>query len=426
MKILVVGQGGREHAIAWKLAQSPRVTEVYCAPGNAGTAKDAKNVDIAATDIAALASFAEKESIDLTVVGPEAPLVAGIVDEFRSRELRIFGPTAAAAQLEGSKIFCKEILKGAGVSTAESASFDDPDQAMTYLNSRAKQGCVVKADGLAAGKGVFVCETNSEAMFAVNTLLEGDEFGEAGRRILIEEMLVGQEISVFAITDGKAIVPLASSQDHKRALDGDGGPNTGGMGAYSPTPFATDEILDEVFEKVLVPTVHEMRRRKCAFTGVLYCGLMLTPTGPKVLEYNVRLGDPECQAVLMRLQSDLAAMLYAAADGKLSTFPDLKWDPRPAVCVVMASEGYPGSYTKGHAIRGLEEAATIEDAKVFQAGTKIVGEDVVNDGGRVLGVTAVGDTLDAAKQRAYEAVKPIRWQGAWCRKDISDKARGIV
>lgn len=423
MKILVVGQGGREHTIAWKLAQSPRVTQVFCAPGNAGTDLDVTNVEISATDVPALAAFAEKEAIDLTVVGPEAPLVVGIVDEFRKRGLRIFGPTAAAARLEGSKVFCKEILKGAGVPTADSATFDDPDAARTYLNSRPDQGCVIKADGLAAGKGVFVCSSTSEAMVAVNTLLEGDEFGEAGHQILIEERLEGQEISVFAITDGKAIVPLASSQDHKRAYDDDEGPNTGGMGAYSPTPFATDEILSDVFQNVLVPTVHEMRRRKCPFTGVLYCGLMLTPTGPKVLEYNVRLGDPECQAVLMRLQSDLAAFLYAAADGKLGTFADLKWDPRPAVCVVMASEGYPGSYEKGHPIRGLDDAAKLEDVKVFHAGTRKDGNEIVNDGGRVLGVTALGDTLDAAKQRAYEAVKPIRWKGAWCRKDISDKAR---
>lgn len=425
MKILVVGQGGREHAIAWKLAQSSRVTQVFCAPGNAGTASDVKNVDIGVTEIDRLAEFAIENEIDLTVVGPEAPLVLGIVDEFRKRDLRIFGPTAAAAQLEGSKIFCKEILRGAGVPTADSAMFDDPDAAISYLNTRVSQRCVVKADGLAAGKGVFVCEDQSESVFAVNTLLEGQEFGEAGSRILIEEMLEGQEISVFAITDGKAIIPLASSQDHKRAHDGDKGPNTGGMGAYSPTPFATDEILAEVFEKALVPTVHEMRRKKCPFTGVLYCGIMLTPQGPKVLEYNVRLGDPECQAILMRLDSDLAAMLYAAADGKLSTFPDLKWDPRPSVCVVMASEGYPASYEKGRPIRGLDQAAEVPDAKVFHAGTTEHGKTVVNDGGRVLGVTALGDTLDAAKQRAYEAVKPIRWDGAWCRKDISDKARGI-
>lgn len=423
MKVLVIGQGGREHAIAWKLSQSPRVTDVFCAPGNAGTDLDAINVDISGTDVVALRKFVEKEGIDLTVVGPEAPLVAGVVDEFRKHGLTIFGPTASAARLEGSKIFCKEILKGAGVPTAESATFDDPDAAMTYLNSRSEQGCVVKADGLAAGKGVFVCSTTSEAMFAVNTLLEGDEFGEAGRKILIEERLEGQEISIFALTDGKSIVPLASSQDHKRAYDNDEGPNTGGMGAYSPTPFATDEILEEVFQKVLVPTVHEMRRRKCPFTGVLYCGLMLTPTGPKVLEYNVRLGDPECQAVLMRLESDLAALLYAAADGKLGTFPDLQWDHRPAVCVVMASEGYPASYAKGFPIRGLDEAAQVADSKVFHAGTSKKDGQIVNDGGRVLGVTALGDTLDAAKQRAYEAVKPIRWQGAWCRKDISDKAR---
>ena len=422
MKALVIGQGGREHALCWKLKQSPQVTQVFCAPGNAGTAADATNVDIKATDVDALADFAEAEGVDLTVVGPEAPLVAGVVDVFRERKLRVFGPTQKAAQLEGSKIFCKDVLRKAGVPTAESRTFADPDDAIAYLNNRPAKDSVVKADGLAAGKGVFVCDTPSEATFAVNTILEQRAFGEAGAQVLIEDRLTGPEISVLAITDGKSVVPLASSQDHKAAHDGDKGPNTGGMGAYSPTPFATDEVMDVVLEKVLLPTITEMKRRKCPFTGILYAGLMLTPSGPKVLEYNVRMGDPETQPVLMRMKGDLFDLLCKAADGKLADADWPEWDPRPAVCVVMASEGYPGDYQKGRPIRGLDESQP-DNIKVFHAGTKVAGESVVTDGGRVLGVTALGEDLSAAKQNAYTAVRGIRWEGAWCRKDISDKAR---
>ena len=426
MKTLVVGQGGREHALAWKLAQSPEVTRTFVAPGNAGTALDAdtENVDIAATDVEGIVAFAKREKIDLTVVGPEAPLVAGLVDRMRDEKLRVFGPTKKAARLEGSKVFCKEVLRAAGVPTAEARTFDDPDDAIGYLKNRPTQDCVIKADGLAAGKGVFVCDTTSDAIFAVNTILEGRAFGEAGARVLVEDRLTGPEVSVLALTDGKAIVPLASSQDHKAARDGDEGPNTGGMGAYSPTPFATDAVMDTVFDKVLIPTVHEMNRRRTPFRGVLYAGLMLTPTGPKVLEYNVRFGDPEAQPVLMRLKSDLFELLAAVADGKLADFPELEWDDRPGVCVVMASEGYPGDYAKGRPIRGLDaEPANAPDVKVFHAGTRPEGDAVLTDGGRVLGVTALGDDLSDAKRRAYEAVRPIRWDGAWCRKDISDKAR---
>ena len=422
MKTLVVGQGGREHALAWKLAQSPQVSQVFVAPGNAGTATDATNVDIAASDIDGLVAFAKREAIDLTVVGPEAPLVDGLVDRLHAEKLRVFGPTKKAARLEGSKIFCKEVLRAADVPTAVSRVFEDPDDAIGYLKNRPTQDCVIKADGLAAGKGVFVCDTTSDAIFAVNTILEGRAFGEAGARVLVEDRLTGPEVSMLALTDGRAIVPLASSQDHKAAHDGDTGPNTGGMGAYSPTPFASDAVMDTVFEKVLIPTVHEMNRRRTPFRGVLYAGLMLTPTGPKVLEYNVRFGDPEAQPVLMRLKSDLFELLCAVADGKLADFPELEWDDRPAVCVVMASEGYPGDYRKGLPIRGLGAAAG-EDVKVFHAGTRQDGEAVVTAGGRVLGVTALGEDLSAAKQAAYAAVRPIRWDGAWCRKDISDKAR---
>ncbi len=423
MKVLVVGQGGREHALAWKLSQSPLVETVYCAPGNAGTAIDATNVDIAATDIERLRKFAETEQIGLTVVGPEAPLVAGIVDAFAERGLPIFGPTAAAARLEGSKSFTKELLRQANVPTADFRVFDDADAALRFVADREEQPLVVKADGLAAGKGVTVCATRDEAIQAIRrSMLEG-AFGEAGKRIVIEEKLDGQEASVLAIVDDNTIVPLESAQDHKPAYDGDLGPNTGGMGAYSPTPVITPELMDDVIEKILIPTVHTLKKQGIVFRGVLYAGLMITSQGPKVLEFNVRFGDPEAEPILMRLRSDLAEVLLAATQGRLETLPALEWDPRPAVCVVMASAGYPGSYEKGFPIRGLDEAAALPDVKVFHAGTAPHGDQIVTDGGRVLAVTALGDDLAAAKLRAYQAVKCIRWDGAWCRKDISDKAR---
>lgn len=423
MKVLVVGNGGREHALAWKLGQSPLVTRVLVAPGNAGTALDAENVDIQATDIPRLVKFAQKESIDLTVIGPEAPLVAGIVDAFEAAGLKVFGPSKAAAELEGSKVFSKELMRQANVPTADYRIFHSHGEAIEYIEERNDRPLVVKADGLAAGKGVIVCRNRTEAIDAVKRTMVAREFGEAGKRIVIEERLEGEEVSLLALVDGSTIIPLEPAQDHKRALDGDLGPNTGGMGAYSPTPVITHELMDEVIEKILVPTVHTMRKINRPFRGVLYAGLMLTSQGPKVLEFNTRLGDPETQPVLMRLKSDLAQILMAGASGTLSKLPPLEWDARPAVCVVMASDGYPGPYAKGKVIRGLSEADRQPGVKVFHAGTQKLGEQAVTDGGRVLGVTALGDGIADAKLKAYQGVKCIRWDGAWCRKDISDKAR---
>jgi len=423
MKILVVGQGGREHALAWKLAQSPRVERVFCAPGNAGTELDATNFDVAADDVPRLVKLAQAEHIDLTVIGPEAPLVAGAVNAFEAAGLKVFGPGKAAAELEGSKAFAKELMRQAGVPTADFKSFSSADEALAFIDERDEDRLVVKADGLAAGKGVFVCKSKSEARDAVKQILVAGAFGEAGKRIVIEDCLVGEEASILALVDGRTIVPLEPSQDHKPAWDNDEGPNTGGMGAYSPAPIVTAEQMDAIIQKILIPTVHTMKRVGRPFRGVLYAGLMMTPQGPRVLEFNVRFGDPEAQPVLMRLKTDLAELLLATAEGRLEEFPDLEWDPRPAVCVVMASDGYPGSYTKGHVIRGLDAAAKMADVKVFHAGTARHGDAIVTNGGRVLGVTALGRNITDAKLRAYQAVKPIRWDGAWCRKDISDKAR---
>ncbi len=422
MNVLVIGNGGREHALVWKIAQSRRVKRVYCAPGNAGTAADGENVPIAADDIAALARFAKENQVQLTVVGPEAPLAAGIVDAFERERLRIFGPTRDAAELESSKAFCKEVLRGASVPTAEHHAFRDTESAIRFLQEREDMPIVVKADGLAAGKGVFVCHGRDEAIDAVRQIGQDRIFGSAGDQIVIEERLHGQEASVLAITDGRTLVTLPPAQDHKRAHDGDTGPNTGGMGAYSPTPLVDDDRLHWIEEHILVPTIHAMKRMRRPFRGVLYAGLMLTHQGPKVLEYNVRFGDPECQPILMRLKSDLVDVLEAAATGDLERIDPLEWDPRPAVCVVMASDGYPGDYTKGHAIRGLAEAAQLPNVKVFHAGTTLKDGQVVTSGGRVLGVTALGNNIPQAKLQAYTAVKCIRWDGAWCRKDISDKA----
>ncbi|HEY1785538.1 MAG TPA: phosphoribosylamine--glycine ligase [Pirellulales bacterium] len=426
MNVLIIGEGGREHALAWKLAQSSRVERVFVAPGNAGTALEAENVDIAPTDTARLIKFAQQNKIQLTVVGPETPLAAGIVDAFGEAKLRVFGPRKAAAELEGSKVFCKNLLRHADVPTADYQVFRNADHASTFLKDREDVPVVVKADGLAAGKGVFVCPTRAEAIEAVKRIGRNREFGDAGNQIVIEERLDGQEASVLAITDGRTIVTLPPAQDHKRAYDQDNGPNTGGMGAYCPAPLVTDEMLHRIEEQVLVPTVHAMKRARRPFQGVLYAGLMITNQGPKVLEFNVRFGDPECQPLLMRLQSDLADVLEATVDGRLDELPPLVWDPRPAVCVVMASEGYPGNYERGLPIRGLEEAARLPNVKVFHAGTATVDGQVVTAGGRVLGVTALGATIPAAKLQAYTAVKAIRWKGAWCRKDISDKALGML
>jgi phosphoribosylamine---glycine ligase len=422
MNILVVGNGGREHALAWKLRQSPRASRVFVAPGNAGTALDAENVDIPPTDIKRLLEFARQNKVELTVVGPEAALGAGLVDAFQKAGLRAFGPSKAAAELEISKVFCKNLLRHADVATAEYRVFRDARAANTYLIDRDDTPVVVKADGLAAGKGVVVCDNRDQALEAIERIGVRKEFGDAGNQIVIEERLHGQEASVLAITDGHTIITMPACQDHKRARDGDRGPNTGGMGAYCPTPLVTEQMLASVEERILVPTIHQMKRSRRPFRGILYAGLMITNQGLKVLEYNVRFGDPECQPLLMRLQSDLVDLLEAATDGRLDEVAPPTWDPRPAVCVVMASEGYPGNYEKGQPVRGLEEAAKVPDVKVFHAGTKLKDGTVVTDGGRVFGVTALGTSISAAKLQAYTAVKCIRFSGAWCRKDISDKA----
>ena len=424
MNVLIVGNGGREHALAWKIAQSPKAGRVFVAPGNAGTAEDAENVDIAASDTAGLIRFARQNGVNLTVVGPEVPLANGIVDAFEAEKLRVFGPSRAAAELEGSKVFCKELLRTADVPSADFRVFRNAKGAIQYLQDREDVPVVVKADGLAAGKGVVVCANREEALDAVERIGGEKIFGAAGDRLVIEERLDGQEASVLAITDGRTILTMPPAQDHKPAYDGDTGPNTGGMGAYCPAPLVDEAMMGWVEENILVPTVHAMKRQRRPFRGVLYAGMMITRQGPKVLEYNVRFGDPECQPLLMRLKTDLLEVLDATVAGRLDEVGSLEWDPRPAVCVVMASEGYPGSYTKGHPIRGLEEAAKVPDVKVFHAGTKRVGEQVLTDGGRVLGVTALGDTIAKAQLQAYTGVKPIRWAGAWCRKDIGDKALG--
>ena len=426
MNVLIIGNGGREHALAWKISQSARVDRVFVAPGNAGTAIDAENVDIPATETERLLRFATENRIQLTVVGPEAPLVSGLTDAFQQAGLKVFGPSGKAAQLEGSKVFCKQLLHHADVPTADYHIFRDAHSATTFVCDRYMDDqevpLVVKADGLAAGKGVIVCRRRDEVLEAIDRIAGRREFGEAGRQLIVEERLEGVEASVLAITDGRTIVTLPAAQDHKRAHDGDQGPNTGGMGAYCPTPVVTEEMLHKVEEQVLVPTVHAMKRMRHPFRGVLYAGLMFTSQGPKVLEYNVRFGDPECQPILMRLRSDLVDLLEATVDGRLDEIESLEWDPRPAICVVMASEGYPGHYERGQSIRGLDAAAELPDVKVFHAGTASVDGQVVTNGGRVLGVTALGKSIAAAKLQAYTAVKRIRWDGAWCRKDISNQA----
>jgi len=432
MRVLVVGSGGREHALAWKLAQSDHVDRVIVAPGNAGTLVEAENAPVAADDVPKLVELAAERKVDLTVVGPEASLAAGIVDAFEAAGLPIFGPTKAAAELESSKVFCKNLLRHADVPTADYRVFRDADSAARYIKDRYPADdedvpVVVKADGLAAGKGVMVCRTRQDALDAIDAIGRERQFGDAGDQIVIEERLDGDEASVLAITDGRTILTLPPCQDHKPAHDGDQGPNTGGMGAYCPTPLVTGAMQTEIEEKIVVPVVHALKRARRPFRGVLYAGLMMTHQGPKVLEFNVRFGDPECQPLLMRLNSDLFEILSAAAAGRLEEIERPVWDPRPAVCVVMASEGYPGAYEKGKPIRGLAEAAELPDVKVFHAGTAKDEQDrVVTAGGRVLGVTALGNSISSAKLNAYTAVKHIRWEGAWCRKDISDKALGYT
>ncbi len=500
MKVLVVGKGGREHALCWKLKQSRRVREVYCAPGNAGTHFDGiQNVPVEVNDTRGLVQFAKKEGIDLTVVGPEEPLTLGLVDAFQREGLRAFGPRRDAAELERSKVFAKELMRQAGIPTADYRLFRSAPDAEHYILSRdvslvlrskgrstlrhpllcrtaqesieaierimdpremlspnvqveieergqrvtfataaeAKDfvldrplGLVLKADGLAAGKGVYVCDNLGQALDAIDTVMVRRVYGKAGDRIIIEERLDGQEASILAFTDGRTIIPLETSQDHKRAYDRDEGPNTGGMGAYSPATIVTPELMAQVEGEILVPIVHALKRARRPFRGVLYAGLMLTNQGPRVLEFNVRFGDPECQAVLMRLKSDLYEVLDAVVAGRLDQI-QLEWDPRPAVTVVMASEGYPGSYERGRVINNLDEVSKMRDIKVFHAGTTLrtdpsLGRDdrAVTDGGRVLDVTAIGDDFAQARSRAYEATSSIRFNGGWYRKDIAVRALG--
>ena len=420
MKVLVIGSGGREHALAWKIAQSKLLSRQFCAPGNPGTAGVAENIDIGADCIAELVKFAKAESIELTVVGPEAPLADGIVDAFTAEGLTIFGPSAAAAKIEADKAFCKKLLRSASVPTAEGRIFDNLRDAKTYIASR-DQSLVVKASGLAAGKGVFLCSDPEEALAAAEKIMGEQIFGEAGQTIVVEEMLQGQEASILALVDGTNIYVLEASQDHKAIGDGDTGPNTGGMGAYSPAPVVTEEVMDQVVSGILVPSVDTLNRSGTPYRGLLYAGIMITPGGPKLLEYNVRFGDPETQPLMARLKSDLVEALLAVCRGELDKV-GLDWDPRPAVCVVMASGGYPDSYEKGKVIEGVEEASKLKDVVVFHAGTAMKDGRLVTAGGRVLGVTALGDDIAAAKARAYEAVSKINFEGAYYRRDISDKA----
>ncbi|TNV12476.1 phosphoribosylamine--glycine ligase [Buttiauxella sp. B2] len=423
MKVLVIGNGGREHALAWKASQSPKVATVFVAPGNAGTALEPalQNVAINPTDIPALLSFAQNEKIDLTIVGPEAPLVIGVVDAFRAAGLKIFGPTQGAAQLEGSKAFTKDFLARHKIPTAEYQNFTEVEPALAYVREKGAP-IVIKADGLAAGKGVIVAMTQEEAEAAVNDMLAGNAFGDAGHRIVVEEFLDGEEASFIVMVDGENVLPMATSQDHKRVGDGDSGPNTGGMGAYSPAPVVTDEVHQRVMDLVIWPTVRGMAAEGNTYTGFLYAGLMIDTQGnPKVIEFNCRFGDPETQPIMLRLQSDLVELCLAACDGKLNETTS-KWDERPSLGVVMAAGGYPADYRNGDVIHGLplEEVA---DGKVFHAGTKLREDDmVVTNGGRVLCVTALGDTVAQAQQRAYELMKDIHWDGSFSRSDIGYRA----
>lgn len=420
MKVLVVGSGGREHSLVWKIKQSKKVDKIHCAPGNAGIKKLAECVDISATDVKKLAAFGVKNGIDLTVVGPEASLVEGIVDHFEKKGLRIFGPTQKAAILEGSKVFTKEFLDKYDIPTAKFKVFKDPKKAKKYID-KCGAPIVVKADGLAAGKGVIVSATVEEAKTAVDQIMIDKVFGEAGKRVVIEECLIGEEASFIAFTDGKSVLPLPTSQDHKPIFDNDQGPNTGGMGAYSPAPVVTDEISEYVMEKVMLQTVRGMAAEGRPYKGMLYAGLMISGDKINVLEFNCRFGDPEAQPLLMRLKSDVVDIFEAAIDGKLDTI-DMKIDPRPTVCVVMSSGGYPGSYETGKMIRGISKANAITGVEVFHAGTAIENRRLVTAGGRVLGVTAVGKDLQTAISRAYMGVDEIKWTGCFFRTDIGAKA----
>lgn len=420
MKVLVVGGGGREHALVWKIAQSPLVTQVFCAPGNPGTASLAVNVPIKADEIDKLLGFAKSEGIDLTVVGPEQPLSLGIVDLFQEYGMKIFGPSRAAARIEASKAFSKDLMQKYGIPTAAYGVFTEIEPALAFIQQTGAP-IVVKADGLAAGKGVVVAQTVDEANAAVQEMLSGNAFGSAGSRVVIEEFLEGEEASFLAITDGKEVIPLASAQDHKAIFDGDKGPNTGGMGAYSPAPVVTPSVHAAAMEQVVQRAVDGMAAEGCPYRGILYAGLMVKDGQVKTLEFNARFGDPECQPLLMRMQSDLVPLLMAVAEGSLAD-KTIEWYDQAAVCVVMAAEGYPGEIAKGDVINGLDAADALQDVTVFHAGTAEQDGKVVTAGGRVLGVTARGTTVAAAIERAYQGVAAISWRGVQFRRDIGRKA----
>jgi phosphoribosylamine--glycine ligase len=419
MHILLLGSGGREHALAWKIAASPLVTKLWCAPGNAGIAREAECVALDITDHAAVIDFCKRSSVDLVVVGPETPLAAGIVDDLARAGIKAFGPSRQAARLEGSKGFTKALCTEFAIPTGAYGRFDNAADALAYAR---KQGApiVVKADGLAAGKGVVVATNLAEAEAAIAMMFDG-AFGKAGAEVVIEEYLAGREISFFALSDGETAMPLASAQDHKRAFDHDQGPNTGGMGAYSPTPFVTAEIHDQIMERIIRPTVAGMKARGTPFCGVLYAGVMLTADGPKLFEYNVRFGDPECQVLMLRMMSDVVPAMLASCDGQLKNF-DVRWFPEHAITVVLAARGYPGDYARGTRIDGLEDAAGVEGVEIFHAGTTEKGGAIFANGGRVLNVCALGSTVTEAQRRAYAAVDRIKWADGFCRRDIGWQA----
>ena len=420
MKVLVIGSGGREHSLVWKIAQSPLVSKIFCAPGNPGISELAECINITADQTDQLCEFAVKENIDLTVVGPEAPLVDGIVDIFNKYKLKVFGPDKKAAILEDSKVFSKCLLKKHGIPTADFKCFDDYQHARRYVSSK-EAPIVVKADGLSKGKGVFVCKTNDEALQAIDSIMKDKVFGNAGNQVVIEECLTGEEISLLAFTDGRNIVAMESSQDHKTIFDGDKGPNTGGMGAYSPVPIMTDELYLRVEKEILVRTVHAMNRAGRPYKGIIYIGLMITSSGPMVLEFNVRFGDPEAQVLLSRMKSDIVPIMLATITGELDKI-DLEWYPQASVCVVMTSGGYPGSYDNGKEITGLDLLKNQEGISVFHAGTKSANGKIITNGGRVLNVVACGEDIEDAQKKVYEAVSKISFDGAHYRRDIASKA----
>ncbi|MGL3213256.1 phosphoribosylamine--glycine ligase [Bradyrhizobium sp. BR 1433] len=419
MNILLLGSGGREHALAWKIAASPLVTKLWCAPGNAGIAREAECVALDVADHAAVIEFCRGNAVDLVVVGPETPLAAGIVDDLAAEGIKAFGPSRQAAQLEGSKGFTKDLCSEFDIPTGAYRRFDNARDAVAYVRAQGAP-IVVKADGLAAGKGVVVAQTLPEAEAAIAMMFEG-AFGSAGAEVVIEEFLSGREISFFALCDGETAIPLASAQDHKRVFDHDKGPNTGGMGAYSPTPFVTPEVHDQIMARIILPTVAGMKSRGTPFKGVLYAGVMLTAQGPKLFEYNVRFGDPECQVLMLRMMSDIVPAFLASIDGQLKNF-DLRWYPNPALTVVMAAKGYPGDYIKGTRIDGLDDAAKVEGVEIFHAGTVAKDGAIIANGGRVLNVCAMGKTVTEARDRAYQSVDRIKWPDGFCRHDIAWQA----